>query len=283
MVMAYLSLVHGACPDAAPIGYGQNGPTGYFCQFAFAGSSPEDAGKLGMTTGSVAAAAARTGGDPTVIRAPRRPRTAVGAWTQNPEGVRKNILDIARAEFVEHGLSGARVDRIAALTTTSKRMIYHYFKDKEGLYLAVLEDAYARIRALERTLDLAALPPDEALAKLAGFTFDYHADTPEFVRLVMVENIHHARHLALLRKIGEINLSAIDVVRDIYARGLNSGAFRAGLDPIDIHLTISALSFYNVSNRGSILQVFGHDMGQPAARARRRASVIEAVLRFAAA
>jgi AcrR family transcriptional regulator len=212
----------------------------------------------------------------------KRQRPGAGAWTQNPEGVRKNILDVARAEFVEHGLSGARVDQIAAKTTTSKRMIYHYFTDKEGLYLAVLEDAYGRIRALERTLDLDALPPHEALATLAGFTFDYHADNPDFVRLVMVENIHHGRHLARLRKIGEINLSAIDLVRALHARGVADGSFREGLDPVDIHLTISALSFYNVSNRASIQQIFGHDMGQPAARAQRRASVIEAVLRFVA-
>ncbi|WP_232302707.1 TetR/AcrR family transcriptional regulator [Elstera litoralis] len=159
-------------------------------------------------------------------------------------------------------------------------MIYYYFKDKEGLYLAVLEEAYSRIRALERTLDLAALPPKEALATLAGFTFDYHADNPDFVRLVMIENIHHAKHLKALTKITEINLSAIAMMSDVYARGVASGDFRPGMNPLDIHLTISALSFYNVSNRATIEQVFGHDMGAADARIRRRANVIDAVLCF---
>jgi AcrR family transcriptional regulator len=197
--------------------------------------------------------------------------------------VRRNILDVARHQFVEKGLSGARVDEIAARTATSKRMIYYYFGDKEGLYRAVLEEAYGRIRALEQSLDLGALPPAEALAELAGFTFDYHADNPDFVRLVMVENIHHARHLKTSAEIARVNLPAIDMIRAIYGRGVEAGTFRPGLDPIDIHLTISALGFYNVSNRATIEQVFGHDMGASDARVRRRARVVEAVLRFVAA
>ncbi|BBK34423.1 TetR family transcriptional regulator [Stella humosa] len=215
--------------------------------------------------------------------APPRPaptgRKSAG-WTQDPEGVRRDILAVARAEFVEKGLSGARVDEIAARTAASKRMIYYYFGDKEGLYRAVLEEMYARIRTFERSLDLDALPPREAIERLAGFTFDYHADNPDFVRLVMVENIHHARHLESSPRIAALNLSAIDMIRAVYERGLADGVFRCGLDPIDIHLTISALSFYNVSNRASIRQVFGHDMADPAARERRRRSAVDTVLRM---
>jgi AcrR family transcriptional regulator len=208
------------------------------------------------------------------------PARKAASWTQDPDGVRRNILEVAREEFVENGLSGARVDEIAAKTSTSKRMIYYYFGGKEGLYRAVLEEMYARIRSFERSLDLAALPPKEAIATLAGFTFDYHADNPDFVRMVMVENIHHAKHLASSPEIATLNLSAIDMIRDVYERGVTDGVFREGLDPIDIHLTISALSFYSVSNRASIRQVFGHDMGAPEARARRRESAVDTVLRM---
>lgn len=201
-------------------------------------------------------------------------------WTQDPEGVRRNILDVARDAFVEFGLSGARVDDIAARTATSKRMIYYYFGDKEGLYRAVLEEAYSRMRQAELSLDLARLPPQEALARLVGFAFDYHADNAYFVRLVMVENIHHARHLKQSDVIGQMNLPAISVVRSIYERGVVEGHFRPDLDPLDIHLTISALGFYNVSNQATIAQVFGHDMSANAARARRRATAVDTVLRF---
>ena len=202
------------------------------------------------------------------------------SWTQDPEGVRRSILDAARLEFVENGLSGARVDEIAARTATSKRMIYYYFGDKEGLYRAVLEEMYERIRTFERGLDLASLEPEEAMARLTGFTFDYHAENPDFVRMVMIENIHHGRHLATSDRIATLNLSVIDVIREVYERGVMAGTFRGGIEPIDIHLTISALAFYNVSNRASIRQVFGHDMGAPDALVRRRQSAIDTVLRM---
>ncbi|MCB4769982.1 TetR family transcriptional regulator [Ancylobacter sp. Lp-2] len=211
---------------------------------------------------------------------PPRTDRKTQSWTQDPEGVRRSILDAARIEFVEHGLSGARVDEIAAKTATSKRMIYYYFGDKEGLYRAVIEEMYDRIRRFERGLDLGALPPDEAMAKLAGFTFDYHADNPDFVRMVMIENIHHARHLATSTKIATLNLSIIDVIREIYKRGVAEGLFRPGIEALDIHLTISALSFYNVSNRASIRQVFGHDMGAPDILPQRRQTAIDTVMRM---
>jgi AcrR family transcriptional regulator len=217
---------------------------------------------------------------------PAKPATSDAnrsSWTQDPEGVRRDILAAAREAFVENGFSGARVDDIATRTATSKRMIYYYFGDKRGLYAAVLEQAYAGIRNQELKLDLSTLPPAKALAELAGRTFDYHANNPDFVRLVMVENIHHAQHIAASEKIATLNLTAIDTVRPIYERGVAAGQFRDDLSPLDIHLTISALAFYNVSNRATILALFQHDMGEPGTLARRRQHIIETVLRFVSA
>lgn len=205
------------------------------------------------------------------------------SWTQDPEGVKRNILEAAREAFVEHGFAGARVDDIAARTETSKRMIYYYFGDKRGLYVAVLEEAYAGIRGHEQHLDLTTLPPREALRRLTGETFDYHARHPDFVRLVMDENIHYARHIEKSERVQALNLTALATIRAIYDRGVAEGEFRAGLEPIDIHLTISALSFYNMSNRATIRALFGHDMGSPAALVARREQVIETVLRFVSA
>src|SRR5215470_2983418 len=93
--------------------------------------------------------------------------------TQDPEGTRKNILEIATDEFANKGFSGARVDDIAARTNTSKRMIYYYFGDKEGLFVTVIERAYAGIRQIESNLTLDHLDPEQALRTLVGFTFDY--------------------------------------------------------------------------------------------------------------
>lgn len=200
--------------------------------------------------------------------------------THDPEGVRRDILDVATREFAEKGFSGARVDEIAAKTSTSKRMIYYYFKDKEGLFVAVLEAAYARIRHIETGLDLEGLSPAAALARLTEFTFDYQNANPDFVRLVMVENIHNGAHLARSGRIQSLNLSIIRALDEVYRRGVAEGVFRPGLDVIDLHMTISALSFFNVSNRATFSLIFKRDMASAAALASRRRVAAETVLRF---
>lgn len=216
--------------------------------------------------------------------ATKRPGTARElGWTQDPDRVRRNILEVARTEFAEKGLSGARVDDIASSTDTSKRMIYYYFGSKQGLYVAVLEEAYIAMRAAETALDLTHVDPVEALTQLIGVTFDHHAHNPYFVRLVMIENIHHGKHLKISRTIALLNLSAISIISDIYKRGVAAGVFRTGIDPMQIHLTISALSFYNVSNRHSIATVFGLDMNAEDALRERRTIVVDTVLRYLAA
>src|SRR6516165_7249274 len=144
---------------------------------------------------------------------------------RDPEATRKNILEIATEEFADKGFSGARVDDIAARTNTSKRMIYYYFADKEGLFVAVIEQAYGRIRQIEAALKLDHLEPEAALRTLVGFTFDYQNANEAFIRLVMVENIHKGAHLARSRIIEELNLSAISTLRDIYRRGRMAGVF----------------------------------------------------------
>ncbi len=221
--------------------------------------------------------------EPDVISAavdkPNLPLRTAGR-TNDPERVRRNILDIAREEFVANGLSGARVDNIAARTDTSKRMIYYYFTDKLGLYLAVLEEAYAQIRGIEKEIALEALPAQEAMRRLIGLTFDFHARNPDFVRLVMIENIHFGRNLKTSDKVRNLNRTAISTLKSIYERGVKTHEFRSGIDPFDIHLTISALSFYNVSNRSSIHVLFEHDMGSADMLKHRRAIVTDTVMMY---
>ncbi len=203
------------------------------------------------------------------------------ARVQDPEGVKRDILAVARKEFSRKGFSGARVDQIAAATRTSKRMIYYYFGDKERLYIAVLEDVYGGIRELEKTLELDGLDPIQALTTLVAFTFDYQNANVDFVRLIMNENIHDAAHLKRSRVIQKMNAGAIDGLARIITRGQKAGVFRKPLDPIGLHMTISALSFFNVSNRATFSAIFKTDMETPAALAVRRAQVIDTVLRYA--
>jgi AcrR family transcriptional regulator len=198
----------------------------------------------------------------------------------DPEGTKRNIIEVATKEFAENGLSGARIDEIAAKTKSSKRMIYYYFGDKEGLYLKVLEDAYSRVRAIEATLDLEDLPPVEALQKLVGFTFDHHNSHEAFIRLVMIENIHHGEFLAKSPVIQKLNVTAIDAVRGIYDRGVKAGLFRPGLDPIELHWQISALCFFNVSNRATFSKIFKRELGSKKSLASLRTAVVEMIVRY---
>jgi len=178
-------------------------------------------------------------------------------WKQNPAAVRRDILRAATDVFAANGLSGTRVDEIAARTKTSKRMIYYYFGDKEGLYACVLEAAYAKVRRGERKLDLDALPPLDALAQLVGFTFDHHRRNPDFIRLVMIENVHHADFVKRSSTIRDVNAAAIDRLQGLIVRGEAEGVFRPGLDPVALHWQISALSFFNVSNKPTFSALFG--------------------------
>jgi AcrR family transcriptional regulator len=199
---------------------------------------------------------------------------------QDPDGVRRDILAVATVEFADKGYSGARVDEIAARTRTSKRMIYYYFGDKQGLFIAVLEAAYASIRAIEAKLDLDRLPPVAALRKMAEFTFTYQNAHPEFVRLVIIENIHGGEHLAKSATIQPLNVSVVHVLRDIYDRGVTEGVFRPGIDIIDIHMTISALSVFNVSNRATFSLIFKREMGSKKALAKRCAVAGDTIVRY---
>jgi len=190
------------------------------------------------------------------------------------------ILDVATKEFAEKGLSGARIDEIAAATQTSKRMIYYYFGSKEGLYVAVLEEAYRRMRTIEAQLNLDDLSPEDALRKLVGFTFDHHHGNPDFIRLVMSENMQRGEYLAQSKLIQKLNVSVIDTLRKLYERGLAEGVFRAQLDPMDIHASISALTFYNVSNRHTFDLIFKRGSHTTKALVARRANIIEMIVRF---
>jgi AcrR family transcriptional regulator len=199
-------------------------------------------------------------------------------WTQNPEAVRSDILRIAIEEFSSHGLSGARIDEIAAKTATSKRMIYYYFGDKLGLYTRALEAAYAEVREGETALDLGERDPKAALAKLVEFTFDHHRSHPEFIRMVMIENVHNAGNLIASDVIRGLNRTAIEKLEEICRRGATTGVFRDGIDPVALHWQISAFSFFNVSNRPTFAALFGDDLFDEDGQARLRDQVVNTIL-----
>jgi AcrR family transcriptional regulator len=204
----------------------------------------------------------------------------VRSRSNDPERTMANILEVATVEFGEKGLAGARIDEIAAATRTSKRMIYYYFGSKEGLYLAVLEASYQRVRHTEAALHLEDLAPETALRTLVAFTFDHHQRNPNYIRIVMSENIERGAHIQRSHTIQEMNVPAIAAIRELYERGVAEGVFRPGLDALDIHASISALSFFNVANQYTFGAIFKRDMQSPGHLAARREAVVDMVVRY---
>ena len=191
-----------------------------------------------------------------------------------------NILDVALAEFAEKGLDGARIDAIAAATQTSKRMIYYYFGSKEGLYLAVLEHSYRAMRETEAELHLDDLPPEAALRRLVEYTFDHHLASEPYIRVVMAENMQRGHYMAQSQSIQQLNVPAIASIEALCARGVAEACFRPGIDAVDLHASISALSFFNVANRHTFGLIFKRDYTAPDVVAARRESVVQTILRF---
>ena len=178
----------------------------------------------------------------------------------DPERTKRDILREARIEFAEKGFAGARMDEIGARTATAKRMIYYYFGNKEGLYVAVLEEAYKGIRDLEKTLSLDHLDPDDALCRLIDFTFDYENANTDFVQLISVENLNKARYLKNSQQIRETNSNAIEELRKLLERGYADGTFIRRETPENIHFMISGLCFYRVSNKYTFSTIFSVDL-----------------------
>jgi hypothetical protein len=99
----------------------------------------------------------------------------------------------------------------------------------------------------------------------------------------MSENIHFAAHLDHVDGIQERNESVIASLSGILKRGAREGTLRADIDPVDLHMNISALCFYTVSNRYTFRKVFGRDMGAPGLAKARREQVIEVILKWCVA
>ena len=190
------------------------------------------------------------------------------------------ILAAARDEFAEHGLGGARMDRIAERAGLNKRLIYYYFADKEQLFRAVLEQAYLHIRGEERKLNLLALKPADAVRRLVEFTWNYYFAHPEFLSLLNSANLHRARHLEGSEKLLEMNSPLIATLGEILEHGRKDGSFRGGIDPVQLYVSIAGLAYFYLSNNHTLSAIFGRDLMGPKARSERLSHMVELVLGY---
>jgi len=202
---------------------------------------------------------------------------------RDAERTRAEILEVATREFAANGYAGARVDDMAERMRTTKRMIYYYFGGKEQLYIAVLERAYAEIRRAEREVDVDGLDPAAAVRRIAELTFDHHESHPDFIRLVSIENIHHAEHMARSKAIAELGSPATDLLERILERGRTEGAFRRDVDAVDVHMMISAFCVFRVANRHTFGTLFERDLAAPELREHYRRMVGDMIVGYLAA
>src|ERR1700687_3393485 len=142
---------------------------------------------------------------------PKQRPTPAKPQRRDPVATRQKLLVAARREFAQSGLAGARVDEIAARAGVNKQLVYHYFGDKDALYLAVLEWVYEEIRAQERKLNLEGLPPEQAIKKLIESSFDHLATHPHFIVLLNDENSSGARHVRGSSKLTAMQSPLVDM------------------------------------------------------------------------
>jgi AcrR family transcriptional regulator len=212
----------------------------------------------------------------------RDAKRARGSGPRDPERTSASILAAAVAEFTEKGYAGARIDAIAERSGANKRMIYHYFGDKDGLYMAVLESAYVGIRSAEAELHLADLEPVEAIERLVGFTWDYFIAHPEFLSILSTENLHRAKFLKKSKRILQLHSPLVSMISDVLKRGAERGVFRSDADPVYVYVSIASLGIFYLSNRWTLSTIFTRDLtAQPEIRAwgRHIAAVILGYLR----
>ena len=199
-------------------------------------------------------------------------------WQRDPDGMRARILDAAKNEFATYGLAGARVDRIAKRAGANKRMLYYHVGKKEHLYLVILEGAYEQIRAEERRLDLEQLDPPKAIERLIQFTWNYFIRNPEFLALLNTENLARARHLKRSNKVKSMHSPFVEMIRTVVQRGVESGDFKVAMDPVQLYISIAALSFFYLSNGATLSVIFGRDLFAEHAKDERLAHMVALVL-----
>ena len=191
---------------------------------------------------------------------PARKKATGGKRKRDSALTKESILQAATYEFCRNGLGGARVDAIAHRAKANMRLLYHYFGDKDGLYLAALEHVYTDIRAAEQQLNLDSLDPAAALRELVDFTFTFFQNHQDYVAMINTENLQRGKYLRKSRKIAALTMPLVSNIENILRRGAAAGVFRSGVDPIQLYVTITAFSYFHVSNRHTLSLMFDKDL-----------------------
>lgn len=188
---------------------------------------------------------------------------------RDADRTRASILRAATREFGQHGFSGARTEKIAAQAKCNIRLLYHHFGNKQALYLAVLEAAYGDLRAREAALDFDFSDPVGCVERLLRFTFSYFERNPYFEGLLRTENMMRGRFIRQSKRVPEDAVRLKETLGRIVAEGERQGVFRPGIDPVDLYVTVTALSRFHLANSYSLSVLLDTDLRSAAWRAAR--------------
>lgn len=210
---------------------------------------------------------------------PASQRRPAGAREISAQATRDNILHAAIAVFAEHGFSGGSVEKISTAANSVDRMIYYYFGNKEGLFVAALEEIYRRFNDAEAGLDLDTEQPVESLGAVIGFALNYYRKHPEFINLLNSENLHRGVHIGKSLRAREYSSPAIGVIERLLRSGVAKGVFRPDVAARDLYLLIAAAGYFYQSNRFTLSAFLGENLDAPAARAHWEGFVKDMVIR----
>jgi len=195
-----------------------------------------------------------------------------------PEESRAAILRAAAHEFAEFGIAGARTDAIAREARVNKALLYYYFKDKETLYGAVLEDAFAGMKAtVFRVLD-SDLPPREKMVAYVGAYFDFIASNQLYPRLMQREMMRAREGQSVhFDKVVKNYIQPIFArVSELLRKGIADGEFRP-VNPAHFVQSIVAMIVLYFSSAPMLQKIVGFNPLTPDRIAERRASVLDFV------
>jgi TetR/AcrR family transcriptional regulator len=193
-----------------------------------------------------------------------------------PEQSRTAILQAALREFSREGVAGARTDAIARAAHVNKALLYYYFKDKDSLYGAVLDEVFGGLTAaVMRVLSL-DLPPREKILAYAGTHFDYIASYPLFPRIVQSEMMRAGRGGApqLERVVKQYFGPLFGKLSNTLREGIAAGEFRP-VDPLHFIPSMIALITFYFTSAPVMRMMTGEDPLSPERLGARRAAVLD--------
>ncbi len=169
---------------------------------------------------------------------------------RDAEATQAVILSAAEEEFAQHGFTAARTEAIAAKTGVAKSMIYYYFKDKEGLYQAVLKRSHADLLQTVEKLDLEHLSPDVALEKFLKALLDCVSRNLKLPTIMFHEAVQNQGKY--YKNSSSVSIDTILV--KILEQGVSTRVFRQ-LDPFHSAINIMGTCLFYFIGAGNIQQV----------------------------